>query len=117
MLTGGEDKDIFVFDAKPNKSTNKDVIADYSVSSDTIWFDNQAFSKLGRGSYDKPVKLQADMFVKASRAQDREDRIIYDAKKGVLSYDADGTGSKYKPVEVATLKKGLAMTYNEFFVV
>jgi serralysin len=117
LLRGGTGRDTFVFDARPNKSTNKDVIADYSVSSDTIWFDNQAFSKLGRGSYDKPAKLKPDMFVKASRAQDKEDRIIYDAKKGVLYYDADGTGSKYKPVEVATLKKGLAMTYNEFFVV
>ena len=96
-----------MFDTRPNKSTNKDVIADYSVAADTIWFDNQAFSKLGRGSYDKPVKLKADMFVKASRAQDKEDRIIYDSKKGVLLYDADGTGSNYKPVEVATLKKGL----------
>ncbi|WP_201837950.1 M10 family metallopeptidase C-terminal domain-containing protein [Microvirga zambiensis] len=116
VLNGGAGKDYFVFDTKPNKSSNKDHIADYNVSADTIWFDNAAFSKLGKGSYDKPVKLKTDMFVKASRAQDREDRIIYDSKKGVLYYDPDGTG-RNKQVEIATLKKGLKMTYAEFFVV
>jgi hypothetical protein len=57
------------------------------------------------------------MFVKASKAQDREDRIIYDSRKGVLLYDADGSGSKVKAVEFATLKKGLAMTHSDFFVI
>jgi len=117
VLYGGTGRDTFVFDAKPNTVTNKDRIADYSVSLDAIWLDNQAFSKLGKGSYGSPKTLGSDMFVKASRAQDREDRIIYDAKKGVLSYDADGTGSKYKAVEIATLAKGLKMTHQEFFVV
>lgn len=106
-----------MFDTRPNKLTNKDWIADYNVAADNIWLDNAAFAKLGKGSYSKPVKLKSDMFVKASRAQDREDRIIYDSKKGVLLYDADGTRSTYKPVEIATLKKGLKMTYEDFFVV
>jgi serralysin len=117
VLRGGTGRDTFVFAARPDKVANKDKILDYSLPSDRIWFDNQAFPKLGRGSYDKPVKFSPDMFVKASRAKDKEDRVIYDAKKGLLLYDADGTGSKYRPVEVATLKKGLAMTHNEFFVV
>ena len=116
ILRGGAGRDFFAFDTKPNKNTNRDTIADFSVASDTIWLDNQDF-KLGRGSYGSPVKFKKDMFVKASKAQDREDRIIYDSKKGVLLYDADGTGSKYKQVEIATIKKGLAMTHNDFFVV
>jgi serralysin len=117
VLRGGQGRDFFAFDTRPHKSSNRDQIADYSVASDTIWLDNQAFTKLGRGSFYSPVKLKNDMFVTGSRAKDREDRIIYDSKKGVLSYDADGTGSKYKPVEFATLKKGLKMTYNDFFVI
>jgi serralysin len=116
VLRGGAGRDFFAFDTKPNKSTNKDKIADFSVAMDTIWLDNQAFSKLGKGSYGSPVKLKQDMFVKGSKAKDREDRIIYDSKKGVLLYDADGTGSK-KMIEIATLKKGLAMTHNDFFVI
>ncbi|MGO4571141.1 hypothetical protein [Microvirga sp. 2TAF3] len=42
--------------------------------------------------------------------------LICDAKKGVLYYDADGSG-KGKAVEIATLKKGLKMTYADFFVI
>jgi hypothetical protein len=34
----------------------------------------------------------------------------------VLSYDADGSGAK-KAVEIALLKKGLALTYKDFFVI
>jgi serralysin len=117
VLKGGAGRDFFAFDTKPNNSTNRDMIADFSVAMDTIWLDNKAFSKLGKGSYGSPVKFKKDMFVKASKAQDREDRIIYDSRKGVLLYDADGTGSKVKAVEIATLKKGLAMTYNDFFVI
>ncbi|MEE1654678.1 M10 family metallopeptidase C-terminal domain-containing protein [Microvirga sp. CF3062] len=117
VLTGGAGRDTFVFDTKPNKNTNKDRIADYSVTSDTIWLDNAVFTKLGKGTYGNPVKFKADMFVKASKAKDWEDRIIYDSKKGVLYYDADGTQSKYKMVEIASLKKGLALTHNDFFVV
>jgi Ca2+-binding RTX toxin-like protein len=117
VLRGGQGRDFFAFDTRPHKTSNRDQIADYSVASDTIWLDNQAFTKLGRGSFYNPVKLKQDMFVKGAKAKDREDRIIYDAKKGVLSYDADGTGSKYKPVEFATLKKGLKMTHDDFFVI
>ncbi len=117
VLKGGSGRDFFAFDTKPHKSTNKDKIADFNVVSDTIWLDNKAFSKLGKGSYGNPMKFKKDMFVKASKAKDREDRVIYDSKKGVLSYDADGSGSKYKPVEIATLSKNLKMTHNDFFVI
>jgi len=113
VLTGGTGADIFTFDTQPNK----DRITDFKVQDDTIWLDNAVFAKLGKGSYDRPAKFKADMFVKASKAKDKEDRIIYDAKKGALYYDADGARSKYNMVEIATLKKDLALTHNDFFVV
>jgi serralysin len=117
LLYGDSGKDYFALDTRPSRSSNKDRIADYSAKDDTIWLDNLVFTKLGKGSYDKPVKIKSDMFVKASKAKDREDRIIYDSKKGVLSYDADGTGSKYKMIEFASIKKGLSLTHHDFFVV
>jgi serralysin len=117
LLRGGAGRDTFVFDVKPHKSANRDTIADYNVASDTIWLDNKVFAKLGKGSYDKPAKFNADMFVKGSKPKDREDYIVYDSNKGLLSYDADGSGSKSKMVEIATLQKGLNMTYQEFYVV
>ena len=50
------------------------------------------------------------------KAQDAEDRIVYDRLSGKLSYDADGTGAG-KAVLVAQLTKGLKMTYADFLVV
>jgi len=117
VLIGGTGRDTFVFDVGPDKNSNKDKIADYSVASDTIWLDNKVFTKLGPGTRTKPKKLESDLFVVASRAKDREDRIVYDKKKGLLLYDADGSGTKFKPVEIAVLAKGLAMSFHEFFVI
>jgi Ca2+-binding RTX toxin-like protein len=56
------------------------------------------------------------MFVRASQAQDREDRIVYDKKTGALYYDADGTGAVAQ-VKVATLNKNLKIGHQDFFVI
>jgi Ca2+-binding RTX toxin-like protein len=115
-LFGGSGRDVFVFDTKLNKSTNVDRIADFKVSDDSINLDNAVFRKIGNGTSMKPKKIGMDMFVTGSRAQDAEDRIIYDRTKGTLSYDVDGTGGS-KQVLFATLSKHLKMTYHDFFVV
>jgi Ca2+-binding RTX toxin-like protein len=116
-LTGDAGSDIFVFDTKPNKKTNLDKITDFNVKDDTIWLDNKAFAKLGKkGTEAAPAQLKKDFFVKGSKAKDKNDYVIYDSKKGVLFYDADGSG-KGKQVEIATLSKKLAMTYKDFFVI
>ena len=47
---------------------------------------------------------------------DKDDHVIYNKKTGVLSYDVDGSGSKVA-VEFAQLKKGLAMTFKDLFVI
>jgi Ca2+-binding RTX toxin-like protein len=118
QLTGGSGKDNFVFDTRPNRSTNKDKIADYSVRDDSIWLENKVFTKLGRkGSEKKPAQLNKDFFVAGTKAKDKNDYVIYDKKKGVLYYDADGSGSKYKQVEFATLAKNLKMTEKDFFII
>jgi Ca2+-binding RTX toxin-like protein len=115
-LFGGSGRDVFVFDTKLNKSTNVDRIADFKVSDDSINLDNAVFRKIGTGTSIKPKKIGTDMFVTGSRAQDAEDRIIYDRTKGTLSYDVDGTAGS-KQVLFATLSKYLKMTYHDFFVV
>ena len=117
QLTGGLGKDIFAFDTKAHKSTNKDRIADFYVKDDTIWLDNKVFTKLGKaGSETKPGKLDKGFFVVGPKAKDKNDYVIYDKKKGVLLYDADGSG-KGKAVEIATLSKNLKMTEKDFFVI
>jgi hypothetical protein len=117
VLKGSTGRDIFVFDTKPNRSANRDKIVDFKVKDDTFWLDNAVFTKLGRkGSEAAPSKLSKSYFA-LDKAKDHNDYIVYSKKKGVLSYDVDGSGSKYKAVEIATLSKNLKMTYNDFFVI
>jgi len=115
LLVGGAGNDIFVFDTKLNKKTNVDTISDFTLKQDRIWLDNKVFTKLGKGTESKPGKLSKAFFA-SDKAKDKNDTIIYNKKKGILSYDSDGSGSK-AAVEFAQVKKGLALTYKDFFIV
>jgi Ca2+-binding RTX toxin-like protein len=115
-LYGSTGNDTFVFDTKLSKTGNVDKIADYNVKYDTVWLDNAIFTKLGKGSASAPKKLSKSYF-EVGKADDRNDYITYDKSKGYLYYDADGSGTKYKAVLVATLSKNLKMTYSDFYVV
>ncbi|MBF9234910.1 cadherin domain-containing protein, partial [Microvirga alba] len=116
VLTGGAGNDVFVFDTKPSKKANFDKITDYVVKDDSIWLDNAVFKKLGKGTAAAPGKLNKNFFTIGDKAKDKDDYLIYDSKKGILYYDADGSGGG-KAVEIASLKKGLKMTAAEFFVI
>ncbi len=93
-----------------------DKVLDFNVRDDSFQLDNAVFRKLGKGTPAKPVKLGADAFFKGKAAEDKEDRILYDKASGALFYDADGIGAA-KAVKVAILKKGLALTHSDFFVI
>ncbi|WP_052003345.1 Ig-like domain-containing protein [Microvirga sp. BSC39] len=117
VLNGGGGQDVFVFDSKPNKKTNLDKVADFSVADDSIWLENKIFAKLGKkGSETAPAQLKKSFFVIGDKAKDGDDYLIYSKKTGKLSFDVDGSGSK-AAVEIATLSKKLAMTHKDFFVV
>jgi Tol biopolymer transport system component len=122
-LTGGTGKDVFVFNAKlgthkTDRKVNFDTLRDYKVKDDSLWLDNKIFTKLGKkGSESKPKKLDKKFFKFADKLQDKDDYLIYNKTTGVLSYDKDGSDTKYKPVEIAKLAKNLKMSYHEFFVV
>jgi Ca2+-binding RTX toxin-like protein len=115
VLTGGAGRDTFVFDTRPGK-TNVDRIVDFNPKDDTIWLDNAVFKTLGKGSGLHPGALNKRFFTVSDHARDKNQHLVYDSKKGILWYDADGSGSG-KPVEIAALKKGLHLTYHDFFVV
>ncbi|NBJ09983.1 calcium-binding protein [Microvirga arsenatis] len=116
-LTGDAGKDVFVFKSMLNARTNKDKITDFNVRDDSIWLDSAVFTKLGRsGSEDKPAQLKKAYFTIGDKAKDRNDYLIYDKAKGVLLYDADGSGQG-KAVAIATLSKNLKMTNADFFVI
>lgn len=115
-LYGGGGSDSFVFDSKTGGSTNVDRIHDFNATYDSIRLDNKIFTELGTGSASRPKMVKADMFARASKAQDREDRILYDKTSGALSYDPDGTGSA-AAVKIAILGKNLKIGHQDFFVV
>ena len=109
-LSGDSGADAFVFSTKLNRKTNVDKIADFNVADDTIWLDNAIFKALGA-----PGTLNSAFFTIGTKAKDSNDHVIYQSKKGVLYYDADGSG-KAKAIEFATLDKNLAMTADDFRV-
>ena len=115
QLRGGAGKDAFVFDTRTHKSMNVDKIYDFKSKDDSFHLDNAIFTKLGRGS-SKGVKFKSDMFVEGKKAQDREDRIVYDKKTGALYYDQDGIGSKAQ-VKIATISNKTKLYYHDFFVI
>lgn len=116
-LNGGANADIFMFSTRLNRKTNVDTIYKFSHADDTIYLDNGVFTKLGSGSTSAPRKLKSAYFEVGSRADDRNDYVIYNKKTGVLSYDADGSGSKHAAIEFAKVAKGLSLKYDDFFVV
>lgn len=121
-LHGSTGRDAFVFDsalgtARTNRKINFDTIKDFNVADDSLWLDNAIFSKLGKtGSLSKPAQLNKAFFTVGEHAEDRNDYLIYNKRTGILSYDADGS-SAGKAVEIALLKKGIALSYKDFFVV
>jgi Ca2+-binding RTX toxin-like protein len=116
VLTGGSGNDAFVFESKPSKKANYDRLTDFNPKDDAIWLENKVFAKLGKaGSIANPAQIDKAYFA-IDKAKDKNDYLIYSKKTGVLSYDADGSGIK-SAIEIAQLKKGLALTYKDFFVI
>jgi Ca2+-binding RTX toxin-like protein len=121
VMYGGTGRDTFVCNARlgnasSDRKFNFDTIRDFNVRYDSLWLDNAVFKKLGSGSVSNPKPLNKEFFVTSSTARERDDYLIYNKKTGVLSYDADGSGSK-QAVEFAHLSKNLKLTNNDFFVI
>jgi Ca2+-binding RTX toxin-like protein len=112
ILTGGADADSFVFNTKLNEEKNVDKVADFSHKHDTIVLDNAIFKKLKDEG-----QLKGKFFEIGNKADDKKDFVIYDKGNGVLSYDADGSQSKIKPVEFAQLDDHLKLKADDFLIV
>ncbi|QRM28047.1 right-handed parallel beta-helix repeat-containing protein [Microvirga sp. VF16] len=120
-LYGNSGWDTFVFNtrlgtAKTDRAYNFDSVKDFNVTFDSFWLDNAVFKKLGSGISSNPKQLNKEFFVTGTKAREKDDYLIYNKKTGVLSYDADGSGSK-EAVEFAQLSKNLKLAYKDFFVI
>ncbi|WP_112663842.1 calcium-binding protein [Microvirga flavescens] len=116
VLIGGKGKDVFVFASKlgthkTDRKVNFDTISDFKPREDKIHLENAIFTKLK-----KTGKLDKAYFTIGDKAKDRNDYIVYDKEKGILSYDPDGSGSK-KAIEFAKVKANLNLTAADFIVI
>jgi serralysin len=111
-LSAGWGRDIFIFKNVLNAKTNVDTITDFNVKDDRIRLENSVFKKLRETG-----KLKPDFLTIGSKAQDGNDYLVYNKKNGYLSYDADGSGSKYNAILFFKLKSGLAMAEKDFYII
>jgi Ca2+-binding RTX toxin-like protein len=111
QLTGYAGQDAFLFNTPLSEAVNIDRITDFNVADDTIQLDDAIFSSnLGLGT------ISSGEFVIGTAAQDANDRIIYNSATGAVLYDSDGNGST-AAIRFAMLNSGLALTYQDFYVV
>jgi Ca2+-binding RTX toxin-like protein len=110
VLFGGGGADTFVFRSALNANANVDEVLDFNVVRDTIQLENLFMQSLGAGA------LDPDAFRIGVAAADAEDRIIYNANNGNLSYDADGVGGA-AATRFAILDAGLALASANFDVI
>ncbi len=110
-LNGGGNSDYFRFDTTPNSTTNRDTVADYNPTLDTIQLENAIFTKIGLGG-----TLSVHFFKAATRAIDGNDYIVYDRNLGALYYDADGF-SAGAAILIASFSNKPVLTASEFSVI
>lgn len=109
QLSGGPGQDVFRFTSELTGSV--DTLTDFSVADDTLQLENAVFRKLT-----KVGVLSAANFVKGAAAVDGNDYIVYNAKTGVLMYDADGAGAGAAQ-QIAVLGVNLPVTQADFVVI
>jgi serralysin len=68
------------------------------------------FATLPKGFLDK------DAFRIGAKAVDADDRIVFNAKTGAVSYDADGSGTDFAAVKFAQVKARTSLNADDFVV-
>jgi VCBS repeat-containing protein len=102
-LTGGLGRDTFAFSTALGAG-NVDRITDFVAADDTIRLDGAVFKDLVNGTL--ATSAFRDL---ATGPADADDRILYDATTGALSFDADGSGAT-AAVQFAILDTKPALT-------
>lgn len=106
-LTGGVGRDRFTFQTRNQRI---DRITDFAPIFDTITISAAGFGGGLRRGVLAPTRFQL-----GARATDFNDRFIYNRASGVLSFDADGTGS-IAQIAIATLNSQLPLTHADILV-
>ena len=108
-LRGQAGADTFVFDRAPGRD-NVDRIIDFNTNKanegDLLKMKGAIFGGLAAGL------LEADLFVAGTRAQDGNDRFIFDRASGQLWFDGDGAGGDAQRL-VATFEQNAQVTASD----
>lgn len=106
FLIGGSGRDTFEFDLGCGRY-GFDTVLDFKKGVDNF--------NLAGWSLDPLDHLPASMFVIGTHAHDRDDRIIYDQKTGMLFFDPDGTGCRQQE-HFATISNHVFLCAGDFLV-
>jgi Ca2+-binding RTX toxin-like protein len=112
-LLGGSGQDTFIFNTNIDSKTNKDSISDFNIKDDTIQLENAIFTKLVKTGNLSSANFTSNT---TGKATDKDDYVIYNSKTGVVSYDADGSGSG-KAIEIALIGNKAKLTVSDFVVI
>jgi VCBS repeat-containing protein len=93
LLTGSAGSDIFQFTTAPNATSNFDTITDFQSGSDVIQLENNGAGLFNALSSTGPLLANQLDLIGDGVAATPNTRISYDSTTGMLSYDADGSGS------------------------
>lgn len=110
VLIGGEGYDLFQFDVLET-SLNKDVIKSFEKGEDRLAIDNTVFTALEG----KAGSADTSWFVSGTKAATADQHIIYNAAKGALYYDADGSGAGAM-VQIAALTNHPDLDASDFLI-
>lgn len=112
LLSGGSGADSFVFNTRPNASTNADRITGFSHVADSIQLENAVFI-----AFTAAGTMTAAAFRTGTAAADSSDRIIYNSTTGKIYYDADGTLTTASKVLFATVTPGTVLDHTDFIII
>jgi Ca2+-binding RTX toxin-like protein len=101
-LTGGAGQDQFVFSATLNSTTNVDTVLDFQTGVDKLVLSEAVFAKLADLAIGASP-LAANLVI-GTAALDANDYLVYNSSTGVLSYDADGSGTASAAVAFAQIE-------------
>ena len=104
-LTGGAGRDTFVFRAVPTGLGERDTIYDFASGTDRIELAGAAFTGVATG-----------VLVLGSAAHHAGDPLLYNQAKGLLLYDADGSGAG-AAVQIAHLVDAPVLAASDIVVI
>jgi Ca2+-binding RTX toxin-like protein len=128
LLFGGAGADLFVFEGASQRrdvATSSDQIGDFDPVADGLVFWSRNFTSMtatGSGvtiGGTKLFSLDTSQFAAQTTkvAPNLATRVIYDTDDGLVYYDADGALSGYRPVLIAQVGAGLALTAADIFLI